>query len=409
MSAMAEGIRRFHDSPARVAMTLTGGAGAVAQLLTTPGASRTMLEVQIPYATEALDALLGGRPDRYCSPETARAMAMTAFQRARRWTPAAGGQRPPLWIGLGCTASLASDRPKRGPHRAHLAVQTSETTHTRTLHFRSDRTRFDEEGLLAAAIVELLCETAGLPTGGPQGDFPDAREAIDDVRTVAAPERTALLLGQRAAVRQGPVPAPADNARSGAAIAGGGPTIFPGAFHPRHDGHRQMAELAAARLGRPVEHEISIVNVEKPPLDFWEMESRAAQFGSEETLWLTAAPTFVEKARQFPGATFVVGADTIVRIGQPKYYSDSLGLRDRAIDELAELGIRFLVFCRATTAATSKAGTASNSGTRELRRLGDLGLPPALLALCEEVPPEEFRRDVSSTELRSRARRADDA
>ena len=33
-------------------------------------------------------------------------------------------------------------------------------------------------------------------------------------------------------------------------------------------------------------------------------------------------------------------------------------------------------------------------------RLGDLDLPDSLRALCREVPPELFREDVSSTELR---------
>ncbi len=40
------------------------------------------------------------------------------------------------------------------------------------------------------------------------------------------------------------------------------------------------------------------------------------------------------KAALAPGAVFVVGADTIERIGEPRYYSDSVDRRDEAIDAI---------------------------------------------------------------------------
>jgi hypothetical protein len=80
--------------------------------------------------------------------------------------------------------------------------------------------------------------------------------------------------------------------------------IFPGAFHPLHEGHRGIAEVAARKLNRPVAYEISVLNVDKPPLDYTEIHDRLAQFGPSEGVWLTAAPTFVEKSRDFPGAAF---------------------------------------------------------------------------------------------------------
>ena len=110
-------------------------------------------------------------------------------------------------------------------------------------------------------------------------------------------------------------------------------------------------------------------------------------FGSRTTAadLITRAPTFVEKAELFPGATFVVGADTMVRIAEPRYYGgDDRGGTMR--DLIARQGCRFLVFGRKV------AG--------RFQSLGDLVLPAALRALCDEVPEAEFREDVSSTELR---------
>src|SRR5690606_32509327 len=122
--------------------------------------------------------------------------------------------------------------------------------------------------------------------------------------------------------------------------------VFSGAFHPLHVGHRRMADVAARILGCPVAFEISIENVDKPPLDFLEMQSRLRQFDPSDAVWLSVAPTFVRKSALFPGCTFVVGADTVARIGQERYYGSPQAM-DAAIAEIAARGCRFLVFGRA--------------------------------------------------------------
>ncbi len=51
-----------------------------------------------------------------------------------------------------------------------------------------------------------------------------------------------------------------------------------------------MAEVAAKILGSPVHFEISIQNVDKPLLDYTEMETRAKQFTEKRLpLWFTRA------------------------------------------------------------------------------------------------------------------------
>src|SRR5207245_1528756 len=105
-------IEAIHQSPLQAVVTVTGGgAGAVADLLAVPGASRTVLAAVIPYHEDALCDFLGYRPDSFCSEPTAQAMALRAYERAR---DLASGH--PV-CGVGCTASLATDRPKQGEHR----------------------------------------------------------------------------------------------------------------------------------------------------------------------------------------------------------------------------------------------------------------------------------------------------
>jgi hypothetical protein len=121
-------------------------------------------------------------------------------------------------------------------------------------------------------------------------------------------------------------------------------------------------------------------------LDFTEIARRLGQFSPDQPVWLTRAPTFLVKSQLFPGATFIVGADTAVRIADPRYYGNDLVARDAAIDAIGRRGCRFLVFGRLMTGS--------------FRLLSQLEMPPRLLELCTEIPEARYRVDVSSTELR---------
>jgi hypothetical protein len=147
-----------------------------------------------------------------------------------------------------------------------------------------------------------------------------------------------------------------------------------------------MAEIAQEVLGQPTAMEISILNVDKPALDYLEIDRRLRQFPPEQAVWLTRAATFEDKSRLFPGATFVVGADTLRRIADPRYYGNDPAVTTQAIQRIVARDCRFLVFGRAVESS--------------FVRLADLDLPQMLRRACHEIPPEKFREDVSSTALR---------
>jgi hypothetical protein len=132
--------------------------------------------------------------------------------------------------------------------------------------------------------------------------------------------------------------------------------------------------------------EISILNVDKPPLDYAEIGRRLSQFSPEQVVYLTRVSRFEEKSRLFPETTFLVGVDTLRRIAAPQYYGGNLDACQCVIERIAARGCRFLVF-----------GRQLGGG---FMRLADLDLPDTLRKLCLEVPPEVFREDISSTTIR---------
>lgn len=165
-------------------------------------------------------------------------------------------------------------------------------------------------------------------------------------------------------------------------------TVFPGSFNPLHAGHRGIADAAGALTHRLVVFELSVTNVDKPPLDADEVIRRLEQFEGFASIVLTRAPRFIEKARALPGVVFVLGWDTFVRLLEPRYYDSVEAMRD-ALLEMRDLGCRFVV-----------AGRLVDD---EFRTLELDEVPEEFRDLFQALP--DFRRDISSTKLRGEADR----
>ena len=163
-------ISTLHASGRKAALAITGGgSGAVGELLRVPGGSRLLIEAQVPYDALALAAFLGFAPAQACSSETAIAMAQSSRARAARLVPAGTDLVGPNLVGLGATAALVSDRPRRGEHRFHLAFANSAGSNSTGAHCtcviaKGRRDRAAEEDLVSRAIVLWLARACGIAT-----------------------------------------------------------------------------------------------------------------------------------------------------------------------------------------------------------------------------------------------------
>ena len=156
-------IERIHASPVRACLVVAGGgARALAWLLAVPGASRTVLDAQVPYSMAALDQYAGFRARQHVSVEEAVALAGAALVRAGELS---GESLAPV-AGVSCTAAVATDRPKRGDHRAHVAWSSEGRSRCLSLTLtKGSRTRDAEEEVVSRLVIRALAEACGL-----QGD-----------------------------------------------------------------------------------------------------------------------------------------------------------------------------------------------------------------------------------------------
>ena len=384
-------ISAVHASGRKAALAITGGgSGAVGELLRVPGGSRLLIEAQIPYDAQALAAFLGFAPAQACSSDTAIAMARTVRARAAGLMPAGTGVGAGSdLVGLGATAALVSDRPRKGEHRFHIAFANSagpnfSGAHCTCVLAKGRRDRAAEEDLVSRAIVLWLARACGIAAPSPRSLIDADEHYAETVVEAPSPVDTVdqLLAGELDRVTVQPdgqmmlsAPQPV--------------VLFPGSFNPMHEGHVLLARVAEEHRQQPLAFEISVTNVDKPPLAGETVRYRLSQFAWRSPVELTRAPTFVEKSRLFPSTTFVIGADTAERLVAPKYYGDDEARMHMALEEIANSGGSFLVAVRLDAAG-------------RVRALNDIPVPRRYADLFTEIPEHRFRLDISSSEIRAR-------
>lgn len=359
-----------HGPP--MAMVVAGAASsAIGAILRQAGASRVVLEAQIPYSRESLGQYLGHLPESLCSVETARLLAWRAWNHA--WQIAPPDQKS-VCLGVACTAALATQPPRRGSDRAHLAICDGRTARCHTLELGRGGDRGEQERVVSSHLLNLLLGQTG-----------DALKKEPDETPSSLVE---TLTGRRAWCHIHADGRISDSPAPGLVIAG--------SFNPLHAGHVHLARVAQKRTGLQAVFELTINNADKPCLAASQILARLEPFGRLAAVVVSRLGTFQEKGEAWPGATFVIGIDTALRVVDPRFYGGTRAGLATMVERLRQLGCRFLV-----------AGRATETGHfRTVADLPDLSDIPGARDLFEEIPENEFRLDLSSTDIRGNLRTA---
>ena len=361
---MQELIKKIHQSPFKVTIVSSGGGTeAISSLLQVPGASNTILESYIPYAKESMDAYLNKKPDHYCSMQTCLSMAANAYKSCSK---IASETKSKYLIGISITASLATTYTKIGDHKFYIVLQTSSYTKSVAciLH-KNTRSRKEEEELIANYVMHLLGEACGIKV-----DKPSHSEDVDISKTNAEKSWVKLLNNEVNYV---------SSSKSKPEL------IFPGSFNPLHEGHIRMRDLAEKKTGMQTTFEICAKNADKPPLTFQEIKRTLDQFDENDSWVMTSAGRFSEKAEMFPNSVFIIGADTLLRVFDEKFYSSNKDMNEH-VERFNDHNIHFLVFGRKVD--------------DKFISLEDINIPSKIRSRCTGFNEGSFRDDISSTEIR---------
>ena len=375
-------VKRIHETDHKVVMVTTG-VGTLAQswLFGVAGASRTMLEAHVPYSKQSFIDLIGREPKKYVSGKAVRLLSGYALNRAGQL---ASSVTYPIMasvplVGLSCTGAIATDRPKRGLHHAYVSAWTLSGISQHYIQLDKDkRSRQAEDALVSRIIINLLADICGLserltlpllPGDQIETKRYDFDQSIDQLLS-----KSVQYVGLYS---HGKIKTKNLNPR----------LLLPGSFNPLHHGHKSLANVATKILGWPVAFEISAFNVDKPPLPKEIILNRITQFAGHHPIYVTNAPTFLEKAELFPNTIFVVGFDTAERVLMPKYYNHSLDEMCVALKRMESLNCRFLV-----------AGRIGTDGVYDSAHT--LPVPDEFRSLFEPISDDLFREDISSSEIR---------
>lgn len=369
---ITELVSQIHAQPRPTVIEFAGaGSAALWHLHAVGGSSRTILEATDRYAPASMASLLGSTPTHFVSQETAVAMAQAAYRRACDLQPGLTNN------GLACTATIATDRTKRGDHACWVALAdaTAVTSYGIVLT-KGARDRAGEEAVVSGLILHALAHARGITTAHALALLPD--EVITTHVTPWVDTLSPLYAGTVKTLRW-------RSQQTYEPIAVRGATILSGSYNPLHSGHRALLTTAVAYTYQPGYYELSVVNADKPPLPYTVALARCNQFAGEFTLLLSRAPRFLDKATDMPDSTFVIGYDTAIRLLDPKYYPDSSV--DAVLGAIAGHGCRFLV-----------VGRVDSSGT--FQQLHATDIPPAWRGMFVLLDEASFRRDISSTDIR---------
>ncbi|KAK7815090.1 hypothetical protein CFP56_002029 [Quercus suber] len=304
-------------------------------------------------------------------------------------------------LGVGFTGSLASSRPKLGDHRFHLSTRTADRLWVSTVTLSKGlRTREQEDKVSSHILLKAIANACRVPATFDSG-LTESEVSDECEKQFDEDQELEQLINGQIYFKIYPFASGTNMSTAERKI------ILSGSFNPLHDGHLKLLEVAARKVNLSTSivlycpflplyvicgdaypcFEIPAVNADKPPLTVSQIKDRVKQFEKVgKTVIISSQPYFYKKAEIFPGSAFVIGADTAVRLINPKYY-------DGDHKKMLEI----LIGCKKTGCIFLVGGRNVDGAFKVLE---DFDIPEELRDMFISIPADKFRVDISSTDLR---------
>jgi nicotinic acid mononucleotide adenylyltransferase len=319
--------RLLTETDSLLHVCITGaGPRLLHEIWQTPGCSAYFMGADLPYNAHETDSLLGFFPEGYTSESTAYHLAMCAYIKSAEVKVVKKLTGDPL--GVGICAAVATNRELKGGTRGHMVVISKDDVGHREIpleSYHSDATgqRLDNDMRLSVLARTSLQLTLSRTRLGHPGQWQRALDLLHEY----------------------PVFHPSGLRSARSADVG---LYLPATLNPLHDGHRTMCTSAESDYICPQQarYLVSTVSPHKGSMSIQQILGIVAQVraekwsGNERIVEFTAdEPLFINKARKRPGSSFIIGADTMKRMLDPRWGPDPRTM----LDEMARLGTRFLV------------------------------------------------------------------
>lgn len=342
-------------------------------LFVEPGCSEYFAGGRVLYAQEDMYDFIGHRDVEHAvSLKTAIDLAMAAYVKAKECS----GDRNA--VGLGMTAAVATNRVRHGHASAYAAVITHDKVlsiykylHNGSVQGYTYREFDDSE--ITSELFDLLWVAIDKPEKLPFPTTLDCSELAFDLlhkHAIFCPE------GTRYSTHEVEI----------------SPLYCPATLNPLHDGHRTLCDAGEETCtGHSATYLVSTRSPHKGDMSIQQILGIVAQvrkdrwadngeYNPRNVEFTCKEPLFIDKARKRPGSTFLIGADTMQRMLDPKWGPDIVEM----LNEMRNLKVTFYV-----------RGREIDGKFVECR---DIPVPFPYQLLFRPLPG---RCDVSSTEVRN--------
>lgn len=421
-----------------------GGVQSLQWLFSTPGASKSVQNACIPYSKNSVDQLCPklSKDSSYCTEERVIQLAKKAFQVSMESIISDSSsihvnEESINVFGVACSASLTTDRSKRGDDKAFIAIYTSSHYQVFRLYFdKATYSREMQDNICSKQIINAIGETCGL---FPFFDINQDHEGVALERKRYQLESfldklynqhmsNAIFFPTKENIDKWIVMDELNLPERS--------LVFPGSFNPLHEGHIGLvnAVVKKSNSSRLVIFEIAIINADKPKISLETVYERLNQFYIENNslidyfyqhriqyaISISTQPLFTAKSKLFPSCDFIIGADTLLRLFDLKYYVSnsnqvesninprevSIANITQAFSVISENKCKFYVGGRVPQAVADKSSISPEFLTTEnilssnpIGRLMSSIWPQMFISFSED----EFRFDISSSEIRAQS------